>query len=252
MRFIFLSPFIFLYGSVIGQDSTKPIAAFPRVNLFCMLNQSIYLSGDTILFAGWILNRNRAIMEDQNTLYVVLTDPIEGKVIAHNRWVIQNGLGGGRLPIPDTLDNGYYWFMAYTNYMIEYGHQPVFKQLLDIKAPWPKPFTIVWDSTEEKVDTIFVNYKIGTRYKGVAAGGTMTYHVWQMADSLASGTLSIDAFGEVMIPISRKRLVMDYELYNEIQVAFTVTRGTDHGRFILPLRWKPKYGIPVDSTQSRQ
>ena len=222
-----------------GQDSAKPWIKIPQANLFCQLNQWRYNAGDTILWASYTMNYDDRIIAEQNTVYVMLIDPFEHKVLTHSGWFAQDGLSHGKLKIPDTLDAGYYWFMAYTNYMIEHGGQPVFKQLILVTNGRP-PFTITMDTTEEKADSIYIHYKIGTYYKGIAAGGRIQYELHQEQQLIAKGETSIDAFGEAMIGVDRKNIIMDYEMYKHIEVAFIVTRGTERQRFVKLVHWTPK------------
>jgi hypothetical protein len=113
------------------------------VNLFLHLDKSIYQPQETIWFTGYILNRDEELMRGQNTLYVVLIDPVNQSVVSKQRFLMRNGFGKGFLVLPDTLAAGDYWLLGYTNALLESGDQPVFRQLITIRTGLPSPFHIL-------------------------------------------------------------------------------------------------------------
>src|SRR5258708_3798311 len=101
---------IFLFISCLAHaQNAKPVSIrklHPQINLFLHLDKSIYQPQETIWFTGYVLNRDSDLMREQNTLYVVLIDPINKTPILKQRFAIKNGFGKGFLALPDTLAAG--------------------------------------------------------------------------------------------------------------------------------------------------
>jgi hypothetical protein len=212
--------FILKYFMIYGQ-AIMPLSAattHPQVNLFLHLDKSIYLRQETIWFTGYVLNRDETLMREQNTLFVVLVDPVNKSVVMKNRFLIKNGIGKGFILLPDTLAGGDYWFIAYTNAMLQTGDQPVFRELISIRTNDPSPFRISSNRLLQGADSIRIKYKISTSYGGLAAGGFFNYTLFDSIRAIKSGVEKIDPFGEVTIPIGS---IKDTGKYRELAVQIT-------------------------------
>jgi hypothetical protein len=75
-----------------------------------------------------------------------------------------------------------------------------------------------------------MKYKIGTAYNGLASGGKFNYTVFDSTTTITSGTRTIDAFGEVLIPIGS---VSDSNRHREITAA--IFRGESSKKILLPV-----------------
>jgi len=200
------------------------------VNLFLHLDKSIYQPQETIWFTGYILNRDEGLMREQNTLYVVIIDPVSRSVVSKQRFLMQNGRGKGSLALPDSISAGDYWFIAYTNALLESGNQPVFRQLISVRTGEPWPFNVSSAKQEEKGDSLFVRYRIGTANSGLAAGAKFAYTLFDSATAIRSGQNFIDPFGEVNLYIGPKQ---DAGKYRELAV--TISRDNLTKRFLFPV-----------------
>jgi hypothetical protein len=235
---------LFSLGSL-GQD-TPPgslTAGRPTVNLFVHLDKSIYQPKETLWFTGYILNRDVDLMMAQNTLYVVLVDPVSKSVIAKQRFLIHDGFGKGSLQLPDSVAAGDYWFLAYTNALLETGDQPVFRQLISVRTGEPAPFRISSTKLEERDDSLFVRYKISTANSGLASGGKFVYTLYDSTNILRTSQQIIDPFGEVVLYLGPKQ---DTGKYRELAV--TISRGEFSKRFFFPVYT----GRPIDLEPSTQ
>lgn len=208
----------------------------PPVNLYLHLDKAIYQPGETIWFTGYILNRDADIMRAQNTLYAELVDIVTRKPILQQRFLIKDGLGKGFLTIPDSLSEGDYWVLAYTNAWLEQGPQPVFRQLISLRTGYVPPFkvsspTVLPTSND---DTLRVRYKISTSYNGIASGGRFEYTVFSDAKPVSSGTQTVDPFGEVTILLDSAKVAG-----KDLQLTARVSREGLTKSFVLPVTEPP-------------
>ena len=243
--FVFFIGFPFFPHGQSPADTSSGPKRYPQVNLFLHLDKSIYQPGETVWFSGYVLNRDRALKAEQNTLYAILTDVVDRKLVVKQRFLIQYGVGKGFLSLPDTLAAGDYWVIAYTNAMLEHGSQPVFRQLISIRTSVPAPFHI--SSTilpPVNDDTFRVRYRITTSYQGLAEGGKFEYTLFGNTDCISSGVQTIDPFGEVVIPFNLKKVAG-----KELQLAVKVSQDNLAKGFILPI--SPPMPITGESNSDR-
>ncbi|HVU95412.1 MAG TPA: hypothetical protein VHE34_09315 [Puia sp.] len=204
----------------------------PPVNLYLHLDKSVYQPGETVWFTGYILNRDAGIMQAQNTLYAELVDIVTRKPILQQRFLIKDGLSKGFLSLPDSLIEGDYWVLAYTNAWLEQGPQPVFRQLISLRTGYVPPFKISAPTVlpASNDDTLRVRYKISTSYNGIAASGRFEYTVFSDAKPISSGIQTVDAFGEVTILLDKAKVAG-----KDLQLAARVSREGLTKNFVLPV-----------------
>ncbi len=92
--------------------------ASAREIAFVHLNKSAFVSGESIFFKAYLLNTDDLIANSgSQILYVQITDPVNKKNLVFRSGINKNGTCNGAIPIPDTLNTGYYLLTAYTNGM---------------------------------------------------------------------------------------------------------------------------------------
>jgi len=211
-----------------------------KIQLFLHTDKTVYEAGETLWFTGYILNRDESVMERQHALYILITDAISRRPAIRQKFLIESGIGRGSVFLPDSLEDGEYWLLAYTNDHLERQGQPLFRQLISLRSVAVSPFRILSQSNEVvAADSIHIHCKIGTAYGGLASGGKFIYTVFANRDSLSGGALSIDDFGEVIVPA--KRLAG-----KKLEITATVTRDNLRKCFILSVA----SGTQTDSVQN--
>ena len=200
------------------------------IQLYLQTDKTIYQPGENIWFASYVLNRDEEAMHRQHFLYVLLVDAVNRKLVSQQRFAIESGLGPGFISLPDTLQPGNYWLIAYTNGYFQTGSR-FFRQLITIKTEAVSPFRML----SEKFEGDSVRYKIGTDYGGLASNCMFAYTLWDGQDSITSGQLAIDAFGEVTIRGIRDK-------HQKRELTASVSRNSKTQTFILPL--DPAYNEP--------
>jgi hypothetical protein len=212
------------------------------VNLFLHLDKSIYQPGETVWFTGYVLSENIDQVREQNTLYTVLVDPISRKPLLRQRFLIKNGLGKGFLSLPDTLAEGKYWVLAYTNAVLEKGPQPIFRQLISLRSRYAPAFHISDPIVmpPAKDGTTRIRYKINMPGKGLAIGGKVEYTVFGKTTPIASGSQIIGPSGEITIPIDSGVLAASDLQLTDVRLTARVSRdGITRGFILSTQRSRP-------------
>jgi hypothetical protein len=140
------------------------------------------------------------------SLYIVLIDLAARKPLASDRFLMTAGIGSGSLLIPDTLENGEYLVIAYTNGMRDGDSGNFFRRQIDIRSV-DKPAFNLAVSLLPKIyveDSIRLTGKVGTDYGGIASGGNLQYTIAGDGQLLQTGNQIIDQYGEVHITLPAK------------------------------------------------
>jgi hypothetical protein len=213
----------------INPAPTRPAPHADGVNLFLHLDKSIYQPQETIWFTGYILNRDIDLMLHQNTLYVLLIDAVKKTPVLKQRFQIKNGVGEGFLSLPDSITAGDYWFIGYTNALLETGQQPLFRKLITVRSA-AASFWVNFKGLEEAGDSVFARYAITTEHLNPVAGGRFSYTVFDSTKAILTRQTTIDSAGQVVIPISTEQ---DFGNYREL--ATTITFNGASKELILPV-----------------
>jgi hypothetical protein len=197
--------------SVFAQTSDSALA--PIINtwnryadhrmpdLFLHLDKSLYSPNEHILFTAYLLEKGSDTAV-QSTLYIVLIDLAEKKVVVSDRFFMKEGISSGSLFIPDTLENGEYLLMAYTNFMRKGSSAQFFREQIGIRSGVKPVFNMAVSISPKnfpREDSIGLVCRIGTDYGGLASGGIFQFTVLGDGQLLQSGQKIIDPFGETHI-----------------------------------------------------
>ncbi|AXY74765.1 hypothetical protein D3H65_12565 [Paraflavitalea soli] len=112
-----------------------------QVDLYLHVDKSVYLHNENIWFTAYVLNSLPGTVE-QNTLYVLLVEESSKKIVASDRFVLDHGLGGGSLFLPDSLPGSLYRLLAYTNTYSTHQDHFVFQQAITLKTADPPLFKL--------------------------------------------------------------------------------------------------------------
>jgi hypothetical protein len=208
-------------------------SAHEQVKFYLHTDKSTYQPGEALMFTSYILNRDEALMEDQHTLYILLVDAVNRKLVYQQRFRIRHGLTKSTIFLPDTVTAGQYWILSYTNAYLDYDNQPIFRKFVTIRTQTASPFKIEQQMAaplQDGSDSIQVSYRISTSYSGLAAGGEFDYTIWADSDSITFGKKVIDGFGQVSIRLAQHALVG-----RKVEIVANVKRDGLTRGFILPV-----------------
>ncbi len=112
-------------------------ASRQQVDLYLHVDKSVYLHNENIWFTAYVLNSLPGAVE-QNTLYVCTRGRNSTrKIVASDRFVLDHGLGGGSLFLPDSLPGSVYRLLAYTNTYSTHQDHFIFQQAITLKSADP-------------------------------------------------------------------------------------------------------------------
>ena len=145
---LYLSFFLFSSHILTAQQSDTSIlqrlttqfdryaASRQQVDLYLHVDKNAYLHNENIWFTAYVLNSLPGAAE-QNTLYVILVEDSTRKIVASDRFVLDHGLGGGSLFLPDSLPGSVYRLLAYTNTYSTHEDHIIFQQAITLKSADP-------------------------------------------------------------------------------------------------------------------
>ncbi len=119
---------------VINQFQENHITT-PQEKVFLHTDSEVYRIGDNLWYAAYLVNSSTNQSNDlSNVLYVELTNS-KAKIILRQKIKLENGRGNGDFSIPDSLENGTYQLRAYTNWMLNFDLDFLFKKTISVVSP---------------------------------------------------------------------------------------------------------------------
>jgi len=123
-RMKIVQSFVFTLITFFFFISTKADA---REIVFVHLDKNVIVSGECIFYKAYLLNTNNITpISGSRILYIQITDPVNKKNLVFRSDINENGSCNGEIPIPDTLNTGYYLLTAYTSGMRNFNAGQVY------------------------------------------------------------------------------------------------------------------------------
>ncbi len=86
--------------------------------VFIQLDKNVIVTGESVFYKAYLLNSKMTNFNSSSqVLYIQITDPVSRKSFVFRSDISNKGTCYGVIPIPDTLNTGYYQLTAYTNSM---------------------------------------------------------------------------------------------------------------------------------------
>lgn len=142
---------------VFSLGKLKAQEAYPAENLSMWADRAMYISGESILFAGAVsMNNSSEILS--KVIYAELISP-EGQKINKIKIPINKSFFEGEIKIPDDVISGNYYLRAYTKWMRNGSPKDYEYVLLKIINPYNKEVLSINDSLilEDSLLTIIPN-----------------------------------------------------------------------------------------------
>lgn len=115
---------------------------FPIEKISLQLDKHYALSGDSIWFDAHCLQANQEPSPLSKVLYIEIFNDRQ-KVITQHKFKINNGTAWGVIPIPESVETGYYFLRAYTQYMRNFSIADFYHQNLILVNPTLPPIKYV-------------------------------------------------------------------------------------------------------------
>ncbi|WP_258105431.1 hypothetical protein [Marinoscillum sp. MHG1-6] len=121
----------------LGIKLSKYISTTMPEKAYIVTDKPYYALGDTIWFESFLVNAfNHQPITFSNTLYVELISP-EGEVISKKTLFCNEGSSPGEFPVSVKQKPGTYMIRAYTNWMLNFPEEYLFKKKINIYDIWP-------------------------------------------------------------------------------------------------------------------
>ncbi len=196
-------------------------------DLFMHLDKTVYLTDERIWFSAYLLHAMEA--ERYHTLYVLLVNDMNMKVVTSQRFVLDNDLGAGNFLIPDSLQSGEYSVIAYTNRISENRGETFFRQPVHIFGAGKDPFKLSFTG-EQSGDSIKLVVTV-LNIDGENTTGKIAYSVYSDGRMIFESQQKIDNSGKIwfIIPAAYSN--------KPLEIRGAITEGKQKMVFKRPLNW---------------
>ena len=100
----------------------------PQQKLFVHTDKDEYIAGESIWFKAYLVNAFTHEPDEISTNLQVHLLNVQGELVGFALLRMYNGYGFGNFHLPDSLPDGNYHLMAYTDLMEEWGEQEAFRK----------------------------------------------------------------------------------------------------------------------------
>lgn len=131
LKYLFLALFI---NFNVTSIQAKP-DGLPRENIVAMLSGNYLLSGETFYFS--VLVSNNADLPGKQISSIVYCEirDADNRSLKRQKILLENGSGAGAMTLPDSLSSGTYYFIAYTNWLKNFGPESFFTNEIVVANP---------------------------------------------------------------------------------------------------------------------
>src|SRR5579863_9637067 len=168
LRKIFLGVVILQYFNASGQNEQKGgidalagqfikyIRSADKEKIVVLTDKMFYASGENIWLKAWCLNAlsNKVIHKSKN-LFVDIVDDRDS-LISQLLFNMEEQQTDGRILLPESLKEGYYWLRAYTNNMLKEDTGSIFVKpvyILNASKSDPHSLSAQVDKINDNEDT---------------------------------------------------------------------------------------------------
>ncbi|WP_425390806.1 TonB-dependent receptor plug domain-containing protein [Ekhidna sp.] len=125
----FLSPFP---GNLFQEKLVDYLKQNQTEKIYLHLDKKYYGSGDIIWFKAYLINATTHLpSEISGTIHIELVNS-EGEVMQSELLRAESGLSHGQIKLPKSTPSGVYQIRAYTNWMLNFSHEFIFKRNFEV------------------------------------------------------------------------------------------------------------------------
>ncbi|HTH83002.1 MAG TPA: hypothetical protein VL490_08710 [Mucilaginibacter sp.] len=129
----------------------------PIEKLYIQMDKPYYTLGDTLRFKGYLLNADYLTPSIRSGLLYLELDDVSGRMVKRIMVPVSSGLSWGDMALnKEELPDGSYTLRAYTNWMLNFGEDYIFKKALYISALSPPALV----KADFKLDTVSGKTKV--------------------------------------------------------------------------------------------
>lgn len=167
-------------------------------SLFLHFDKTVYTPNELAWFTGYLLGN--AESGQHRVLSVSLVSAGDKRVILEKQFLMSQGISYGELRVPDTLSNGRYLFLAYTDRMKKGEPDQVFTQAITVKTVTEPPFS----AALRLVDSVGADGFYKVRFEGFTPAKMLfsdAQLIWRTMGSPTLTQAKTDSRGEYLFKI---------------------------------------------------
>lgn len=241
----------------IESKFTSRLSSFQQTQLYLHIDKSVYVNNENVWFKAYILN-SPVELEQQHTLHIFLSDRLKSKVVVSEKFVVEDGLAAGALFIPDSLPEGDYNLVAYTNTLPGEKDPFVFQQLISIRKSQEKEeaYTFRFENTKfsSLSDTIAFMCRIINSKSMYAKDADVIYKILANDKIITTGRNKINQYGELPVSFLAEGETYKFELETLIikdKDSFVTRQPLSFLDNRINLRWYPEGGDLIDNIETK-
>lgn len=229
-------------------------ALFNQTKIFLHIDKSVYTPNENIWFKSYLLKSSVSIAQ-QHTLFVFLSERKSGRVALSDKFIMEDGMAAGSFFIPDSIKQGEYNLIAYTNTFSLEKHPVLFQQSITVRTE--NAYTLSFENAALQAgnDSSAFICKIRNAQKLYPKNAQVLYRV-RLNDSLvANGQKIVNDYGEISasLPASSApgKLSFDAIIVNgkdSFHTGRKILTAFDHN---IRYRWFPEGGRLTDGLSAK-
>ena len=246
-------------NAVISQLAKKMISYGVKKTpsgLFCHFDKTIYTENESVWFTAYLLNYSKH-SNDPGILAIALVNSTDNSIIFSRQYVMNKALAFGHLFIPASIVPGDYFFLIYTNVLVNGIPRDVFSQSISIKSTMkPNLQALLTVDTTLPANYGFrkVMLKVTLKDGTPVSGADVNYKIGHNRYPLLSGNFKTDKDGRYIFSIpagqirSKGSLLTATVTYKKESSNIKLTIPVDAEK--MNVKFYPEGGNLVHATQS--
>ncbi|CAM3753932.1 hypothetical protein MUGA111182_07450 [Mucilaginibacter galii] len=224
----------------------------PASLLFVHFDKTLYSGNENVWFTAYLLNCNTPQLH--HTLSISLINDTDHAVVMEERFLMREGIGFGNLFLPDSVPQGNYTFMVYTNRMVNQKPEVFFTQPVTIKTTAQPDFKAILSLKDtSSIITgisrdVLVNVN-GTDYLPIA-NATINYSLIGNDTLITRGKAKTDKAGQYTIKVPVDKRAVKVQIKNKLSSQYLhiiIPQVNKH----LKVRFYPEGGSLVNNLLSQ-
>ncbi|WP_162903418.1 hypothetical protein [Taibaiella koreensis] len=198
--------------------------------LYLHTDKTVYTHREFIWFTAYQLTDADSTA---NTLFVSLQKAGEDTAAEINRFILKDGLARGAIYLSDSLKDGDYRLLAFSNIQLDHPGKPVFQQTIRLVSTFGRKYSLL-KLPMERSDTakiaMDVRYKVILDDGASADKGNVSYALFSGKCLVSEGREKLNGAGEFRVPLPPN--------YGDTTLRLQVLlhHGYDRERFSLPVK----------------
>ncbi len=166
-----------------------------KTRLFIHYDKNIYVPNETIWFTAYLLTH-----QDQpnqpSMISLAIINHVDRSIASKKKFAFTALTASGSLMIPDSIPQGEYSIIAYSDLLVNGSPDPLFTQQISIRQPGPPTSIQVTKSVKGNAQTINEQVKVDFKFYpegGDLVAGIPAYVGWEAKDKVSGAPIALTA-----------------------------------------------------------